>query len=179
MEKLGLAEWPPIRLSWSQKLAAFWSISWPAWFGALLIVFLWGAFLPVGDLQSQLPVLSFVATGGSILAQILLVDRLFQKEYQSFRIAVVRPDGSITSKLSGNELARVALRIVLPQMLFFVAVVGLLIFTNDRLDTEQIKAVDGLMRFGRLFVVGPYTLSFVVGESYRGFRVQAYGRRLV
>jgi hypothetical protein len=152
---------------------------WPTLVGGWIVVLLWTVALSNAELQFQLPVLNEVITVGSLLAQALLVPRLVRKKYNSFCIVVERADASQGGTLSPGEVLRVAVRIIAPQALFILIVFCLATWAGDRIGEEAMRGVDPIYRLGRLLVVGPYSMSFAVPASYRGFRLQAYGIRYV
>jgi hypothetical protein len=96
-----------IRLAWRQKVAAFWSISWPAWIGSVALVILITSGLTVDVLQDNF---STVALGGDfafLAIQALLIPGLVLKNYRSFRVNVVRKDETLSRSLSIKEAASV------------------------------------------------------------------------
>ena len=114
-----------ISLAWRQKIAAFWSISWPAWIGSMGLVILLTSGYSVDLLQDNL---SVIALGGNLAffaIQALLTRRLVRKNYRSFRVYVVRDDGSKSRNLSIREAVSVWLWILGPQfaLLLLVSVV--------------------------------------------------------
>src|SRR5258708_2360894 len=79
----------PIQLAWTQKIAAYWSISWPALASSALLVFLITKDYSVDRLLENQ---NFVAIGSGLfffLIQALLTRRLVRKDYRTFRIYVI------------------------------------------------------------------------------------------
>src|SRR5258707_9088418 len=92
-----------ISLNWGQKVAAFWSISWPAWIGSMGLVILLTSGYSIDLLQDNF---SIIAVGGNLAffaIQALLTRRLARKNYRSFRLYVVHDDGTQSRKLSIRE----------------------------------------------------------------------------
>jgi hypothetical protein len=136
-----------IGLVWSQKLAAWWAILWPAGCCALLLA----NFLvprdysvPAESWRSGLRFLEML-----IVAQIVFVRRIVWKNYGTFRVFAVRPDGRRERTLSLAESCPVWLRLVAFLALTLVA------FLN------------------RIFAVGPLSVGLGVRSRHFGFRLQA------
>jgi hypothetical protein len=113
----GFSETPAwrITLAWRQTVAAFWSISWPAWLASVcgLAVF---AFDDI-DLDTYAPLLSLIGQAVYLGVQLPLVHRLVRKNYRSFRITVIRDDGPEERHLTMREAVHVWLWIVGPQLI--------------------------------------------------------------
>jgi len=105
-----------ISIAWRQKVAAFWSISWPAWIGSMGLIIGLTSGYSVDLLQDNF---SVIALGGNLAffaIQALLTRRLVRKNYRSFRLYVVRDDGSKSRNLSIREAVSVWLWILWPQL---------------------------------------------------------------
>jgi hypothetical protein len=110
----------------------------------------------------------------------LLVPRLVRKRYRSFRVAVLRDDGSSDRKLALHEVAPVAIQVVLPHVLFVLgASLFLFVWQSAHLNNEAAHGIESLLFIGRIFVVGPYAVHFALRGPYNGFRLQAYGQRFI
>lgn len=109
--------------------------------------------------------------------QALLTRRLFRKKFRTFRLAVLRDDGSETSEPSWNEAYRVWLWIFGPQLALSLVLSVLLRFYGDRLDPEVLRSLYSLSMWLRFLVVGPYAIHLAVCARYRGFRLQAFSHR--
>ena len=168
-----------INLAWRQMVAAFWSISWPAWIGSLVLVILFTRGYSVELLQDKF---SVIALGGNLAffaIQFLLTRRLVRKNYRSFRFYVIRGDGSQSRNLSMWEAAPLWLLIFLPQLALLVLaslVVGL---WGTKLEPEAGRGISSLSLWLRLLVVAPYAVGFALRRKYATFRLQAHGFRYV
>jgi hypothetical protein len=169
--------WEPIDLTWAQKLAAFWSIAWPGFLASLLIVSVIASSWSVEQMEARAVWLSLAATVTYLAGQILLAPRLVKKRYRSFRIALERSNAA-SDKLSPQETLGVSVRIIVPQILFILAVSVLPNWLSDTIDSAQVRAIGSASLWARILIVGPYSLSFAVPAYYRGFRLQSYGRRI-
>ena len=72
-----------ISIAWRQKVAAFWSISWPAWIGSMGLIILFMNGFSVDPLQDNF---STIALGGNLVffpIQALLTRRLVRKNSRS------------------------------------------------------------------------------------------------
>jgi len=105
---------------------------------------------------------------------LLLVHRLVRKNYRSFRIWVVRPDGLRSRNLSMHELCLVWLYIVLVDVALVVAV-DLFAWMMGFLYLLQGSALSLLLRS---LLTGPLALGSALRTRYPGFRLQASGRRV-
>src|ERR1700693_2029555 len=73
-----------ISLAWRQKVAAFWSISWPAWVGSMGLVILLTSGYSVNLLQDNFSVIAPCGNLRFFAIQVLLTRRLVRKNYRSF-----------------------------------------------------------------------------------------------
>ena len=165
----GIPGWP-IRLTWSQRAAASWSIFWPGWavIGLLLIV------LP-GDDRIRSVLLQWQLALYSI--QSIVIHRLVRKNFQSFRVYVIRKDGERPRRLAFGEGLTVWLRFVAPQLAY--SLLGLLFVSllRPQLSTRAIGEVSSLLRWPLFLVVGPYAIDLALRGKYSKFRLAAYGLR--
>ena len=102
---------------------------------------------------------------------------MVRKRYRSFRLAVVRQDGSNSNTLSPAEIMRVWLRIIWPQVAFLMAVWLLLYSLGANVNADTTRAVLALFLWGRILVVGPFGIYCAVPADYSGFRLEAVGQR--
>lgn len=179
METANAGELSATELAWHQKLAAFWSILWPGWLLLGSFLFLVGGAWVRDDPSRRTSSLALPGVIAYLGGQSLFVWRLVRKKYRSFRIRVERADGAVDGQLSTVEALSVAIRIIAPQAMFLAAMWWLTPWLGKHLDTQALRDVESLQLWGRILVVGPYSMSFAVPASYRGFRLQAYGHRLV
>jgi hypothetical protein len=166
----------PISLAWGQKLSAFWSISWPAWIVSFLVVFLLGYS---GDLLRQ--DFSIIAVGGNLAflgIQALLTPRLVRKNYRSFRVYVVREDGTQSRKMSIPEAVSVWLWILWPQFAFLL-LVSLVVWSLGSKAPDVVRGFSTMLAWFRVLVVGPYAVGLAVRVKYAAFRLEARGFRYV
>ena len=155
----------PIRLKWSQSVAAYWSIAWPAYvLGAAAWFTL--AKLP-RDARDFFPF--FVFFGG----QAFTIKRLVRKNYRSFSVYVLRDDGEQNRNLSFSEAARIWVWILCPQLaVFLIALLAFLLLRLSSESTNSIWGIDGPLRY---LVVGPYGVRLALRGQYRRFKLQAVG----
>ena len=166
-----------INLAWRQKVAAFWSISWPAWIGSFVLVILLTSGYSVELLQDNF---SIVALGGNLAffgIQTLLTRRLVRKDYRSFRMYVVRSDGRQDRKLSLREAASVWLWIFGPQLALLLVASLVVWFSGTKLPSQTIRGLTSMSLWLRFLVVGPYGVDLALRAKYPTFRLQACGLR--
>jgi hypothetical protein len=93
-------------LTWKQRIAAYWAISWPAFAFSFLLI----AFLPRDMSLSQLkahPTASAVISQVIFFgAQALLVHRLPRKKFQTFRLEKVKDDGREARAFRSSKASR-------------------------------------------------------------------------
>jgi hypothetical protein len=179
METIPGHVWEPVELNWTQKLSAFWSIAWPAQmtvFGVMLILAvvrssddsrtlgIWGGLVGAVVYLSALP---------------LWIHRLVQKRYRSFRIAVERPDGTLSNQLSMRESLEVAVPIVALQGLYLLALSLVLSLAGRGLDAQTLRDLQSLSIWGRILIVGPYAMQWAIAFRYESFRLRAYALKIV
>lgn len=157
----------PINAAWTQKLAASWSILWPAFFAVITMAYL-------------VPNRTAISLGGAVaflIIQALVIPRLVRKKYRSFRIYVVRNDGQKGRKLSMREAGLVSLWVLSPQLAIILLVSMLGWVLSSKLPPETIRSIGSLSLWLRVLWAGPYGIDLALRAKYPGFRLQAYGQR--
>jgi hypothetical protein len=104
---------------------------------------------------------------------------MVRKRYRSFRLEVLREDGSGGGTLTSAEAAWVWLKIIWPQVAFLVAVWLVQLLLASRLTVDTTRTISTLSLGGRILVVGPFGIHCAVPGDYRGFRLEALGQRFV
>lgn len=168
-----------IRLAWRQKIAAFWSISWPAWISSMGLVTLLTSGYSVELLQDNF---SIVALGGNLAffaIQALLTRRLVRKNYRSFRVYVVRDDGSKIRNLSIREAVSVWLWMLGPQFALLLLVSVVVRFWGAMLPSDTVRGFSSMSLWLRFLVIGPYAVGLALRAKYPAFRLEAHGFRYV
>ena len=161
-----------IKLSWGQNLAAFWSITWPALVGFLV---LFSGYSP-GLFQEHL----FANVGAKLAIfgmQAILTRRLVRKNYRSFRVYVVREGGERTRRLSIRETASVWLRIFMPQLVYYLLWFVIYLWGRTKIPLDTLRAISEIGVWLQIFFVGPYGVDLAVRAKYPTFRLQPYGLR--
>src|SRR5438874_6781717 len=101
-----------INLTWGQKVAAYWSISWPALIGSFALV----------SLTRRIPLLyPLIGNPAFFGFQAILIHRLVRKNYRTFSVGVLHDDGQQNRKLSLPEGGLVWLWLLGPQLAVFLA----------------------------------------------------------
>jgi hypothetical protein len=168
-----------ISLAWGQKVAAFWSISWPALIGSFVVAILLTRGYSVELLRNKS---SIIALGGNLAffgIQALLTHRLARKNYRSFRVYVVRADGKQDRKLSLRETTSVWFWIFGPQLAFLLIASLVVWFWGPKLPSETVREFSSMSLWLRFLVVGPYAVGLALRVKYPTFRLQAYGIRYI
>ena len=168
-----------ISLAWRQKVAAFWSISWPAWIGSMGLVILLTSEYSVELLQDNF---SVIALGGNLAffaIQAFLTRRLVRKNYRSFRVYVVRDDGSKRRNLSVREAVSVWLWILGPQFALLLLVSVVVGFWGAKLPSDTVRGFSSMSLWIRFLVIGPYAAGLALRPKYPTFRLEAHGFRYV
>lgn len=167
----------PISLSWSQKTIAFWSICWPAAAGSIFLVSILTGGYELEPLREFLPLFPFVLNLLFFGFQSISVHRLVRKNYQSFRVHVIRPDGQQVRRLSFREGLSIWLWILGPQ-LALAALLSLGVWWTD-LELDAIRQLGVFERLLRYFIVGPFAVGLALSRSSPTFRLQAHGFRYI
>jgi hypothetical protein len=168
-----------IDLAWRQKVAAFWSISWPAWVASFTLALLVTSLYPVSDLAQHLPAISL---GGNLLffgIQAVLTRRLVRKNYRSFRVEILRDDGRPSRMLSVRQAIHVWLWILAPQLALLLSSSLIVWWYGAKIPPETVRSISSLTLWLRFLVVGPYAVDLALRAKYAGFRLQAYGFRYI
>ena len=168
-----------ISLAWRQKVAAFWSISWPAWIGSFVLVMLLTSGYSVELLQDKFSIIAFGGNLAFFSIQALLTRRLVRKNYRSFRVYVVRSDGSQCRKLSLREAVSVWLWIFGPQLAPLLVASLVVWFWGTKLPSEAVRGLSSMSLWLRFLVVGPYAVDLALRVKYPTFRLQACGFRYI
>jgi hypothetical protein len=176
MEQAAGYVWEPIELSWSQKLAAFWAITWPT-----LLTMMLGMAIVLQLLNAMQFKRSAVVTWalGSVVyfaCQVFWIPRLVEKRFRSFRIFAAYADGTWPKFVPVRDSVPAAVCVVLPQMMFMgiASVVAYLIAHSLNAKTFQSINLAAL----RILVVSPYSISFAMSTNYPKFRFRAYALRI-
>jgi hypothetical protein len=168
-----------ISLAWRQSLAAYWSISWPAWVASLVLALVVTSPYSAKDLQGHLSAVSLVRTLAFFGIQAALTHRLVRKNYRSFRVYVIRQEEQRGRRLSIREAGKVWLRILWPQLVFLLISALILWWCRDRLQPSTLRALSTLSEYLLLLAVGPFAVSLALRVRYPAFRLQAYGYRYI
>ena len=163
--------------AWRQKVAAYWSITWPAWIGAAVLAFFITAFSR--NLRSSIVVMSVVENVFFFSIQAILTGRLVRKTYQSFRIYVVREDGNREQRFSASEAISVWLWIFWPQLAFYLLMSTVGWLMGHSLTADPLRRISTVALWGRFLVVGPYALDLALRVKHAGFRLETCGFRYV
>jgi len=125
---------------------------------------------------------STIALGGNLAffaIQALLTGRLVRKNYRSFRLYVVRCDGSKSRKLSIREAVSVWLWILGPQLAVLLIVSSIVWFWGTKLPSDAVRPSSSLSIWFRFLVVGPYAVGLALRQKYPAFRLEAHGFRYI
>lgn len=176
--KRNLPAWE-INLAWRQKLAAYWSISWPGLLVSYINIILVTALIPFDSLKDSVPTIIIANAVIFFGLQAILVPRLVWKNYRTFRIVVVRENGQETRGLTMGEVLRVWLWIFAPQLALLLIVLMIAVWYGNKLPATTLQAIDTLSRWLLFLVVGPYSIASALRAKYPGFRLIAHGFRYV
>jgi hypothetical protein len=166
-----------INLTWSQTLAAYWSISWPAFVGSYIAVMIFTNHFSLADLARRSSAVFLIGQLGFFCAQAILTPRLVRKHYRSFRIYAIRNDGPRRRSLSLKETVLVWLYLLAPQLAFLIALAIIAALFGRKLGSANVQNISTLAQWLRFLVVGPFAIGFAVRARYPGFRLQACGLR--
>ena len=158
-----------ISLAWRQKVAAFWSISWPAWIGSMGLIILFMNGFSVDPLQDNF---STIALGGNLVffpIQALLTRRLVRKNYRSFR--------SKSRNLSIREAVSVWLWTLGTQLALLLLVSLPVWFRGTKFPPDTVRGFSSISLWLWFLVVGPYAVGLALRAKYPAFRLQAHGFR--
>jgi hypothetical protein len=113
--------------------------------------------------------------------QAILCRRLFTKNYQTFRVYVVRDDGHRSRKLSLREGTSVWLWVLVPQLaIVLLPTLNVVMWfgwwgSKPPAITDAVLSV--IFPLLQLFIVGPYAVGLALKVRYREFRLEALGFR--
>jgi hypothetical protein len=163
----------PINMTWSQELAAYWSIAWPSW---LLYFLLASAFVNKISLDSLETGQTILFLGGNLiifLSQGILALRLVRKDHRSFWIGVLHEGESPKRNLTLRECTRVSFQLLWPQATFLFAVFLLSYSLASSVATETMRSINALMMWLRILLVGPLAVRCAIYANYSRFGLQA------
>ena len=164
----------PISLRWSQTLAAFWSISWPALMWSFLIM---GLLASLSDLSNHFFPIAVLGQLSFFSIQAVLTRRLVRKSYRSFCVYAVRGDGNRNRSLSMSEAVRIWFWLLSPQLA--LVLVQLISWRySAKLPDEALRLISSFGLWLRFLCVGPYGVHLALKAKYPGFRLQAYGYKV-
>ena len=163
-----------VDLTWGQKVAAYWSISWPA----LIVSFATVAY-SFADIATHYFAAAVVAQIAFFCFQGVLTPRLFRKNYKTFRIYAIRHAGQRSRRLSFVEILQVWLSILGTELAFLTVASLVLLVYKNKLQAETIRSLSSLSLWLRFLVVGPYAVGLALRIRYSGFRLQATGLRYI
>jgi len=167
-----------INLTWRQQVAAYWSISWPAW---LVTIFALGFVMPASTDQLLRSFAGLRLIGLTIFfaTQAVLTHRLVRKNYRTFRVYVIRENGEISRRLSVTEGLMVWLCILWPQLT--VIILSTLIYWGwgSKIPADLSRSLSALSVWFQILVLGPLCINLAMRVYYSGFRLQAYGFRYI
>jgi len=155
-----MEEWE-IKLAWRQKVAAFWSISWPAWLVSFIPVTLLVNAASLEQAQARAGLAIITNQLAFFVTQWVLTYRIPRKRYRSFRVEVIRDSGERAKQFSAREARKVWLRILWPQLLFIV----LYAFGVWWLDARSIGSLWVLLNF---LIVGPVAVGMALTGTLFG-----------
>jgi hypothetical protein len=177
MEEVQGHVWEPIELSWGQKLAAFWTIAWPAQLSSIFIALAIGSGWTFEETHRRVW-MTVMAAVVYLSGLAVFVPRLVLKRYRSFRIAVERAGGMLGDRLSMREALEVALPVVALQALFLVALSAAFTLLGHAVNPQRLQEYQPLSVWGRILIVGPYSVRLAVAFRYQGFRLRAYALKI-
>jgi len=125
---------------------------------------------------------SVIALGGNLAffaIQALLTRRLVRKNYRSFRLYVVRDDGSKSRNLSIWEAVSVWLWILWPQLALLLLMSVVVWFWGAKLPPDTVRGFSSMSLWIRFLVIGPYAVGLALRPKYPAFRLEAHGFRYV
>jgi hypothetical protein len=125
---------------------------------------------------------SVIALGGNLAffaIQALLTRRLVRKNYRSFRVYVVRDDGTKSRNLSIREAVSVWLWILGPQFALLLLVSVVVWFCGAKLPLDTVRGFSSMSLWLRFLVIGPYAAGLALRPKYPTFRLEAHGFRYV
>jgi hypothetical protein len=167
-----------IDLTWRQKIAAFWSIAWPTWLASFVLLGFLIGHVSINSTEGRLR-LSLLGNAAYFVGQALLFPRLVRKRYRSFQIFVVRHDQPPSRSLSPSEILHIWFQVAGPQVVFLAGTFAALSLEIWNVSPETLQRFSSLGIWVSIFIVGPSAIGFAMRRRYQGFRLQAYGWRLI
>jgi hypothetical protein len=161
-----------ISVDWGQKIAAFWAISWPAWIAVMAATFLFNGFTSQNLLQTHRTAMTWGVKAAFFVFQAFFTRRLVRKNYRSFRVYVVTPDGTQVRRLSFRQAISVLLWIVAPQAAVMVSMSVVFGFWGAQLSEEVRQQINSIFLWLQFLLIGPYGVGLALSARYRGFRLQ-------
>ena len=171
--------WSEITLAWRQKVAAYWSICWPAMLFTFCTVLFSTLRYELEDLNRlgvRLEILLTTAISYFGI-QAILVHRLVRKTYRSFRIAIIREGEQSARKFTAPEGGYVFLRLLAVQGSYYVGYSFLLQLLSFVVAPQTLRPFMSSMVWLMPLAFGPAAVNYAVRSKYIGFRLQAYGYR--
>lgn len=161
-----------ISIDWGQKIAAFWSISWPAWIATMTATFLLNGFASDDLFKTHPTAMTWGVKAGFFVFQAFFMRRLVRKNYRSFRVYVVTPDGTQNRRLSFRQTISVLLWIFAPQAAVFISMSVVFGFWVAQIPSEVRQQINSLFLWLQFLLIGPYGVGLALSARYRGFRLQ-------
>jgi len=149
-----------------QKVAAYWSISWPA----LIASFAMGAVFETPAL------ITLGANVTFFVIQAVLSRRLVRKKYRTFRVGIVQDDGERGRGVSVTDVCLIWLWILGPQLALFITASQIVWWFSAQIPPETIRFIASLSLWLRFLVVGPYSIDLAMAGKIS--RVSSTGLRL-
>jgi hypothetical protein len=156
----------PINLTWSQELAASWSIFWPSWIASYV--------LP-GLIREILVQISFSGYLVIWLAGLsVMSSRLVRKNYRSFFVGVLKEGEPLNRTFTRSEQLDVLKRLLVPYITFLVGTYLLSSWILNFVSFQTMQSLNELATLFLILIVGPAAIRWTMYAKYRGFRLQAY-----
>jgi hypothetical protein len=157
-------------------LAAYWSITWPAFVGAFLLLALAPIFQagPVPEIQTgnNLWLSAILASIFFFALEAPLTQRLIRKKYRSFRIYAIGRNETRKRTLSFREMLSVALWVTAPQVLWMLLASSIVWLWAPKISPEGARSVSTIALWTRFLFVGPYALDFALRVEYATFHFE-------
>jgi hypothetical protein len=106
--------------------------------------------------------------------QAVLTPRLIRKNYGTFFVAVIRGDQAPERYVSPEEIGKICVRVLWPQVAFLAAISAAGYYFRGQLSEENIRLMNTISLWGRFLVVGPLSIQGAIRAHYSGFRLQAF-----
>jgi len=164
-----------INLAWRQKVAAYWSISWPALVGWLALISFLTDRNSVGTVVNHAAGIALAGDLAFLAIQALLTRRIVRKNYRTFRVYVICEDGRRGRNLSIPEAVRVWLWILILQVALYATGALIVLWNGPRIS----GAISSLTMWLWFLWIGPYAIGLALRVKYPGFRLQACGYRYI